>query len=101
MYFGMFGSIFFLSQFLQNVLHNTPLQAGEKLWCGRSDDRRLAGGGVPRALGSRPFMVAGLSLQAIALGWIASMTSISESYAAWSMPFIWPGGHGARVRPLG
>ena len=31
MYFGMFGSIFFLSQFLQTVLHNTPLQAGIKL----------------------------------------------------------------------
>src|ERR1700749_3952287 len=36
MYFGMFGSIFFLSQFLQNVLHNTPLEAGVKLlvWTG-------------------------------------------------------------------
>ena len=36
MYFGMFGSIFFLSQFLQNVLHNSPLQAGVKLlvWTG-------------------------------------------------------------------
>ena len=31
MYFGMFGSIFFLSQFLQNVLGNSPLQAGLKL----------------------------------------------------------------------
>ncbi|HEX3362752.1 MAG TPA: DHA2 family efflux MFS transporter permease subunit, partial [Solirubrobacterales bacterium] len=31
MYFGMFGSIFFLSQFMQNVLGNTPLQAGLKL----------------------------------------------------------------------
>ena len=36
MYFGMFGSIFFLSQFMQNVLGNTPLQAGLKLlvWTG-------------------------------------------------------------------
>src|SRR5947209_6856409 len=36
MYFGMFGSIFFLSQYLQNVLHNSPLQAGVKLlaWTG-------------------------------------------------------------------
>ena len=36
MYFGMFGSIFFLTQFLQNVLRNTPLQAGVKLlvWTG-------------------------------------------------------------------
>jgi len=28
MYFGMFGSIFFLSQYMQNVLGNTPFQAG-------------------------------------------------------------------------
>ena len=36
MYFGMFGSIFLLTQFLQNVLGNTPLQAGVKLlvWTG-------------------------------------------------------------------
>src|ERR1700761_2129868 len=36
MYFGMFGSIFFLSQFFQNVLGNSPLQAGVKLlvWTG-------------------------------------------------------------------
>src|SRR3984957_1229486 len=36
MYFGMFGSIFFLSQYMQNVLGNTPLQAGLKLlvWTG-------------------------------------------------------------------
>src|SRR5271167_1526118 len=36
MYFGMFGSIFFLSQYMQNVLHNSPLQAGLKLlvWTG-------------------------------------------------------------------
>ena len=36
MYFGMFGSIFFLSQFMQTVLRNSPLQAGLKLlvWTG-------------------------------------------------------------------
>ena len=36
MYFGMFGSIFFLSQFMQNVLGNSPLEAGLKLlvWTG-------------------------------------------------------------------
>src|SRR6201985_2598922 len=31
MYFGMFGSIFFLSQFMQNVLGNSPLEAGPEL----------------------------------------------------------------------
>ena len=36
MYFGMFGSIFFMSQYMQTVLGNSPLQAGIKLlvWTG-------------------------------------------------------------------
>ena len=36
MYFGMFGSIFFMSQYLQNVLGNSPFEAGLKLlvWTG-------------------------------------------------------------------
>ena len=47
MYFGMFGSIFFLSQFLQNVLGNTPA-AGRRQAAGldRGDDDRLAAGGL-------------------------------------------------------
>ncbi len=52
MYFGMFGSIFFLSQFLQNVLHNTPLQAGVKLlvWTGAVMVVAPVGGFPVRAL---------------------------------------------------
>ncbi len=52
MYFGMFGSIFFLSQFLQNVLHNSPLHAGVKLlvWTGRDDGRRPPRRSLLRAL---------------------------------------------------
>ena len=51
MYFGMFGSIFFLSQFLQNVLHNSPA-AGRRQAAGvdgRDDARRPAGGLLLRA----------------------------------------------------
>ena len=61
MYFGMFGSIFFLSQYLQNVLHNTPLQAGLKLlvWTGATMVVAPLAGVFSERLGSRPFMVAG------------------------------------------
>ena len=77
MYFGMFGSIFFLSQFLQNVLHNTPLQAGVKLlvWTGATMIVSPLAGFFSERYGSRPFMVAGLGLQAIALGWLATLAS--------------------------
>ncbi len=93
MYFGMFGSIFFLSQFLQNVLHNTPLQAGVKLlvWTGAVMVVAPAAGFLSERYGSRLFMIAGLGLQAIALGWMASVASVDTSYASLVIPFALAG----------
>ena len=93
MYFGMFGSIFFLSQFLQNVLHNTPLQAGVKLlvWTGSTMVVSPLAGFFSERYGSRLFMVAGLTLQAIALGWLAMLTSVHMSYASMVAPFVLAG----------
>jgi EmrB/QacA subfamily drug resistance transporter len=93
MYFGMFGSIFFLSQFLQNVLGNSPLQAGEKLlvWTGATMVVSPLAGIFSERYGSRLFMVAGLGLQAIALGWLAALVSVHESYASMIAPFILAG----------
>jgi EmrB/QacA subfamily drug resistance transporter len=93
MYFGMFGSIFFLSQYMQNVLHNSPLQAGLKLlvWTGASMVAAPLAGVFSERFGSRPFMFAGLSLQAVALGWLASMTSMHLPYSHMIVPFIMAG----------
>jgi EmrB/QacA subfamily drug resistance transporter len=93
MYFGMFGSIFFLSQYMQNVLHNTPLQAGLKLlvWTGASMVVAPLAGVFSERFGSRPFMVAGLSLQAGALGWLALETSTHLSYSHMIVPFMMAG----------
>jgi EmrB/QacA subfamily drug resistance transporter len=93
MYFGMFGSIFFLSQFLQNVLHNTPLQAGEKLlvWTGATMVVSPLAGFFSERYGSRLFMVAGLGLQATALGWLATLAGIHQSYSSMIGPFILAG----------
>jgi EmrB/QacA subfamily drug resistance transporter len=93
MYFGMFGSIFFLSQFLQNVLHNTPLQAGEKLlvWTGATMVVSPLAGFFSERYGSRLFMVAGLGLQAVALGWLAALAGIHQSYSSMIGPFILAG----------
>jgi MFS family permease len=90
MYFGMFGSIFFLSQFLQNVLGNTPLQAGVKLlvWTGATMVVSPLAGFFSERYGSRLFMVAGLSLQALALAWIATEASVTMSYASLIGPFL-------------
>jgi EmrB/QacA subfamily drug resistance transporter len=93
MYFGMFGSIFFLSQFLQNVLHNSPLQAGLKLlvWTGATMVVAPLAGVFSERYGSRPFMAAGLGLQALALGWLATLASVQTSYASMIVPFVLAG----------
>ena len=90
MYFGMFGSIFFLSQFLQNVLGNSPLEAGVKLlvWTGATMIVAPLSGYFSERFGARLFMAAGLALQAIALGWLALETSVDMSYASMIVPFV-------------
>jgi EmrB/QacA subfamily drug resistance transporter len=93
MYFGMFGSIFFLSQFLQNVLGNSPLQAGLKLlvWTGATMVVSPLAGYFSQRAGSRWFMASGLALQAVALGWLALLTSVHTSYVSMIAPFVLAG----------
>jgi EmrB/QacA subfamily drug resistance transporter len=93
MYFGMFGSIFFLSQYMQNVLGNTPLQAGLKLlvWTGASMLVAPLAGVFSERFGSRLFMFAGLTLQASALGWLALTISTHQHYSQMIIPFVMAG----------
>jgi EmrB/QacA subfamily drug resistance transporter len=99
MYFGMFGSIFFLSQFLQDVLGNSPLQAGVKLlaWTGATMVVSPLAGFFSERWGSRWFMAAGLGLQAVALGWLALLASVHTSYVSMLGPFILAGSGMAMV----
>ena len=93
MYFGMFGSSFFLSQFMQNVLGNSPLQAGVKLlvWTGATMVVSPLAGYYSERYGARLFMVAGLALQAIALGWLATLVSVNTTYVSMLAPFVLAG----------
>jgi EmrB/QacA subfamily drug resistance transporter len=93
MYFGMFGSIFFLSQYLQNVLGSTPLQAGVKLlvWTGATMVAAPLAGYLSERYGARLFMIAGLALQAIALAWLAALAGLHVSYASLVIPFALAG----------
>jgi EmrB/QacA subfamily drug resistance transporter len=93
MYFGMFGSVFFLSQFLQDVLGNSPLQAGVKLlaWTGATLIVAPLAGIFSERYGSRGFMAAGLALQAGALGWIAGLAATHIPYTELIAPFVMGG----------
>ncbi len=90
MYFGMFGSIFFLSQFMQNVLGNSPLEAGLKIlvWTGATMVTAPLAGVYSQRFGSRPFMLSGLTLQAGALAWLAAIVSTHTPYAEMLVPFV-------------
>ena len=93
MYFGMFGSVFFMSQYLQNVVGNSPFEAGLKLlvWTGATMLVAPAAGYFSERFGARLFMVAGLSLQGIALAWLASEAQIGQSYTSMIVPFVFAG----------
>ena len=93
MYFGMFGSIFFLSQFLQNVLHNTPLQAGVKLlvWTGATMVVSPLAGFFSERYGSRLFMVAGLGAAGDRARMARHAGQRDQSYTSMIAPFILAG----------
>jgi EmrB/QacA subfamily drug resistance transporter len=78
MYFGMFGSIFLLTQYLQNVLGYSPIAAGIRMlaWTGVTMFVAPVAGALSDKFGGRPFMAAGLALQAIALGWMAAVATV-------------------------
>ena len=90
MYFGMFGAIFLLSQYLQIVQGYSPFQAGLRIlpWtlapifvapiAGASSDR--VGGGL--------LMGVGLAMQAIGLAWLGLVVTPTVDYAQLVLPFI-------------
>jgi EmrB/QacA subfamily drug resistance transporter len=83
MYAGLFGAVFLMAQFLQTGLGDTPLGAGVRLlpWTATPMIVAPIAGMLADRFGNRPFMVAGLSMQAIGLGWVATIAGQSVSYA--------------------
>jgi EmrB/QacA subfamily drug resistance transporter len=90
MFFGMFGSIFLLTQFLQVVQHYSPLQAGLRMlpWTAMPVLITPIAGALSDRIGGRPLLVTGLALQAIGLGWLAIISSPTVAYAALVPAFI-------------
>jgi EmrB/QacA subfamily drug resistance transporter len=82
MFFGMFGSIFLLAQFLQTAQGYGPLSAGLRTlpWTGMPIFIAPIAGALSDRIGGRPLIAGGLALQAIALGWIATMLSPTTPY---------------------
>ena len=90
MYFGMFGSIFLLTQFLQTVQHYSPLAAGLRMlaWTGVTMFVAPVAGVMSDRVGGRPLMALGLGLQAIGLGWIAAVVTPTIPFSHLAAPFV-------------
>jgi EmrB/QacA subfamily drug resistance transporter len=93
MYFGMFGSIFLLSQFFQTAQGYSPLEAGLRVlpWTAMPMIVAPIAGALSDRIGGRPFLAGGLALQAIGLGWIAAVSAADVSYSSLIGPFILSG----------
>lgn len=93
MFFGMFGSIFLLAQFFQTVQGYSPLQAGLRIlpWTAMPIFiAPLAGALSDRIPGPR-IMGVGLALQAVGLGWLATVSTPTVPYSHLVAPFTLSG----------
>jgi MFS family permease len=90
MFFGMFGSIFLLAQFLQVVQGYSPLQAGIRTlpWTAMPVLVAPIAGALSDRIGGRPLLVIGLALQAIGLGWLAVVITPTVAYATLVPAFV-------------
>jgi EmrB/QacA subfamily drug resistance transporter len=90
MFFGMFGSIFLLAQFLQVVQGYSPLEAGLRTlpWTGMPVLVAPIAGALSDRIGGRPLLVTGLALQAIGLGWLAAVSSPTVGYLTLVPAFV-------------
>jgi MFS family permease len=90
MFFGMFGSIFLLAQFLQTVQHYSPLQAGLRTlpWTGMPIVVSPIAGVIADRIGGKPVVLTGLLLQATGLAWLAAVSSPTVAYSTLLPAFI-------------
>ena len=93
MYFGMFGSIFLLTQFFQTAQGYSPLEAGLRVlpWTAMPMVVAPIAGALSDRIGGRPLMAAGLALQAMGLAWIATVSTATVGYASLVGPFVLSG----------
>ena len=93
MFFGMFGSIFFLAQFFQTIQGYSPLQSGLRIlpWTAMPIFIAPLAGAYSDRIGGQRLMAVGLAMQSAGLFWIAAVSSASTPYMDLVGPFILSG----------
>jgi EmrB/QacA subfamily drug resistance transporter len=103
MFFGMFGSIFLLSQFFQTVQGYSPLGSGLRIlpWTAMPMVVAPIAGALSDRIPAHRIIGTGLALQAIGLAWIASVGSPTLGYGSFVIPFVISGaGMGMFFAPI-
>ena len=103
MSFGMFGSIFLLSQFFQVVQGLDPFQAGLRVlpWTAMPIFVAPIAGLASARINARWILAAGLALMAGGLAWIAAVGRVDTPYAALIPAFVVSGsGMGLFFAPI-
>jgi EmrB/QacA subfamily drug resistance transporter len=103
MFFGVFGSIFLLSQFFQVVQGMGPFEAGLRTlpWTGAPAIVAPIAGLLAGRIGGRPILIAGMVLLSAGLAWLAAVVSPTVAYATLVPGFIAAGvGMGLFFAPI-
>ncbi|MGQ4335982.1 MFS transporter [Streptomyces hayashii] len=90
MYFGVFGSLFLLAQYLQIVPARTPLEAGVRTlaWTLMPMFVAPVAGLLTDRVGGGRLMALGLFLQGVGLGWINLIADVDTAYPSLVGPMI-------------
>jgi EmrB/QacA subfamily drug resistance transporter len=90
MFLGMFGSIFLLAQFFQTVQGYSPLGSGLRIlpWTLAPMFIAPVAGALSDRISPKRIIGTGLTLQAIALAWIALVSTPTVPYSTLIAPFI-------------
>jgi EmrB/QacA subfamily drug resistance transporter len=87
---SLFGAVFFFAQMLQTALGYGPLDAGLRLipWTITFITVAPVVGALADRFGERLFMVGGLTLQALGMGWVALIAEPGLTYSEFVLPSV-------------
>jgi EmrB/QacA subfamily drug resistance transporter len=93
MFFGMFGSIFLLSQFFQTVQGYSPFNAGLRIlpWTLAPMFIAPLAGALSDRIGGKVLIGTGLALQGSALAWLGLISTPTVAYSQLVIPFVLAG----------
>jgi EmrB/QacA subfamily drug resistance transporter len=92
-YAAMYGTLFFLPQFLEVAQGHGPLGVGLRLlpWTATLFLFAPLGGGLVNRIGERPLVVVGLGLQAAGMAWIGLIAAPDLAYVNLVVPLVLAG----------